>query len=492
MLLAKSYKTTSPLSITKSNVGIGGVVYAITSNTIYPTPSPSKIIVASASADGIDLSGVSTGNNVIYNRFTNFTIDRTVAPISTARGLSMFFSYGAIVEGVTVEDSAVGFYLHGVGSQGTGHFENCAVTWGYNGFTYSGLNLAGFEVDSIDGTASNSLRLRHDFVVNNPPNTGNVTYGMQAAGASTHDLFLDDFETAALNYGNWITSSSAVFTASSDIHIINSINDDCLTSCILVSGISGTVEIAGGWSFRNTASLPVIDIENSSHVEVSNQQIYFPSGTGAGILANNSGGIRIVGNDVIGVGPSAVSFNNTAASVISGNVFNGCTCTSIISLTGSVGNTVSGNSLQGTATNGIFIDAASAGIGGLETNTIGNPSLGVITNLINDANKNGTTVVEALKVGLAGSTINTILTGSATLTYTAIAAGTQQTQTLVITGALAANKGVTCVPQATLSSTNLIWNAFVLSANTVSVQITNIGGSPATPAAVAWGCSVIQ
>lgn len=111
------------------------------------------------------------------------------------------------------------------------------------------------------------------------------------------------------------------------------------------------------------------------------------------------------------------------------------------------------------------------------------------------ATLDGSTFNLASGVGLAvggGSTVNKILNGSATLTYTAIAAQTSQEKTLTITGASTTNFGVFCSPRATLGNANVSWSAWVSAADTVSVRVTNPTAASITPSAVAWGCTVNQ
>jgi hypothetical protein len=420
MLLGRSYKITSPISITKSNVGIGGVASFITSPTLYNLPiSSSVLVVANSTSDGVDIAGVSPSNTVVYNKLTNFTVNRTVAPISTARGVSVFYSYGLIVDGVTSQDSTADFYFHGVGSQGTGYIANSAATWGYQGFTESGLSMAGFEIDSINGESSNSFRLRHSFVANNPPNTGNTTYGFQTDGGATNDLMIDGLETAQVSYGDWINATSSTFGNSQDMHVINAINDGCIISCIYVDGVAGSLEVTGGWDFRASASTADIVVNNSNHVLISHLLIYFLSGSGGGILVNNSGSNRIIGNDFIGTGPD-ITFTLAFASSIIGNTMNGVSTTTAISVTNnSYSNVISDNSIQGTATNGILIDSSSVNTTGLATNSIGNiASLGTITNLIVDATGETQTPGHAMcwKTATQMGSCTTVVSSSGTCT----------------------------------------------------------------------------
>jgi hypothetical protein len=214
------------------------------------------------------------------------------------------------------------------------------------------------------------------------------------------DLHTDHFETATVNNGIFLQSSGG---PSTDIHIINSINDGCITTCIFIQGIAGSVEVSGGWDFRQSSTSPVIAISNSSHVDITNLQIFYPTGTGVGLSASASGGLRISHNDFISGSASAIFFTGTSASTVAGNVMNGITATNIISLVSSNGDVLGDNTINGTATCGISLDVNSNGIGGLETNQIGLTALGTITNPICNAGINPTTIATGLQAGLNGS-----------------------------------------------------------------------------------------
>jgi hypothetical protein len=86
-----------------------------------------------------------------------------------------------------------------------------------------------------------------------------------------------------------------------------------------------------------------------------------------------------------------------------------------------------------------------------------------------------------------------ILTGSGTLTYTAISTQTCQEQAITVTGASATAGAATASPNATLGSTNLSWSAWVSATNTVSVRVCNVATtSTITPSAVTWTAFVMQ
>src|SRR5206468_2184036 len=133
----------------------------------------------------------------------------------------------------------------------------------------------------------------------------------------------------------------------------------------------------------------------------------------------------------------------TSSSVISGNVMNGPNAwgTNVISLTtGSKGNVVSHNSIQGTATNGIFIGTDSISVSGLDTNQIGSiPSLGTITNFINDASQLGASTPESLVVG------NVNIPGSGGVQFPLLAGGGPECLQMDSTGHVTGT-GVPCPP----------------------------------------------
>lgn len=97
-----------------------------------------------------------------------------------------------------------------------------------------------------------------------------------------------------------------------------------------------------------------------------------------------------------------------------------------------------------------------------------------------------------IKIDLTnGGFIKSILPGSATLTYTAIAANTCQEQTITVTGSTS-GKPAFFSPAATLGNTNLSWSSWVSATNTVSVRVCNPTVGSITPSAVAWAGWVLQ
>jgi hypothetical protein len=400
LLQAKKYSIgTNTLSITASSVGITGVASGIPNSALYPTPTASQILSTSSTADILDVSGISISNHITYNKFTNFTLARNQAPGTNAAGLRLSFSYGAMIDGVVGEDSTACFVFKGVGAQGTGYIQNSACTWGYNGFTETSGSLAGFLIDSTSGVVSPSIRIRDSFVAANPALTGATTYGLESNGSALQDTMVDHLETATTNYGVFLQSSGG---ASTDIHLINGINDGCITTCIYIQGISGSAEVSGGWNFRASSSSPVIDIRNSANVNVNNLALFYPAGTGVGVSALTSGSLQVNHNNFVTGVASAIFFTNVSASTVTGNVENGITATNIFNLVNSVGNVISSNTINGTAACGIALDATSSGNAGLQTNQIGNPALGAIGTLVCNAGSNPLVAAQGLQAGLNG------------------------------------------------------------------------------------------
>jgi hypothetical protein len=120
------------------------------------------------------------------------------------------------------------------------------------------------------------------------------------------------------------------------------------------------------------------------------------------------GNEQIVANEIIGGTAGAIKLDTSPANVISGNIISGQNNwgTNIISLVNSsVYNTISNNVVNGTATNGIYADVTSTSNAGLETNSIGDPALGTITNFFNVSAGNFTPIYTGIRVGLGTVTM---------------------------------------------------------------------------------------
>lgn len=90
-----------------------------------------------------------------------------------------------------------------------------------------------------------------------------------------------------------------------------------------------------------------------------------------------------------------------------------------------------------------------------------------------------------------GSTINKVLLGTATLTYTAIAANTCQEQPFTLTGAL--TSGIASAsPTTNLGNVSLNFSARVSASDTLQVKVCNVTTGSLTPTAVSWNAMVTQ
>jgi hypothetical protein len=93
-------------------------------------------------------------------------------------------------------------------------------------------------------------------------------------------------------------------------------------------------------------------------------------------------------------------------------------------------------------------------------------------------------------LGPSSTPLKNVYHGSASLTYTSIAGGAVQDQTMTVTGAIVSGGTVACSPEATPGS--FVWSGWISAANTVSVRLANPGTVAATPIAVTWDCMVTQ
>lgn len=98
-----------------------------------------------------------------------------------------------------------------------------------------------------------------------------------------------------------------------------------------------------------------------------------------------------------------------------------------------------------------------------------------------EAGTENAAVMTALRVAQALGALRRAFTATASLTWGAIAAGASATQTVTVTGAVANDRVMLGLPAAGINA-GLISEAWVSSANTVTIRLTNITASPITPA----------
>lgn len=363
ILQSRGYKVTGPLSITKSNVGISGTAAG------YPYSAgaqvPSYLISTSSTADVVDVS------NTLWNKFENFAIDRSVVPGGTSAGLSFSNTCGVTVNQLQSNDSIRDIYVNGFASCGVGGFFSVSTGWAYTGLTYTGSSsVYGFYVN----TAAVNPSLRMSNVTSTIANASAIgtwtTYGFYTTGGLIQDYMVRNFETAYLSHGIYINGGGV---GSQDLHFDHPILDNCLVDCIYVTGttaaVAPSIQFDGGWAIgvsSNTGN--IIDIESSQGVIVTGMQVGSVSGATL-VYVNGSRGITVNNNLLLSAFATGIQLNNSTNSVVQGNFGSPTGATTILKLTGSTYNTISGNNFRGTATTGLSLDATSSNNNATDLNT---------------------------------------------------------------------------------------------------------------------------
>lgn len=393
--LGKGYKTTSALSITHSSVGLIGVGTSSTASVFATTPPSSQIVQTCASCDIVDIAGSnSTNGNLGYNQIRNLRLSRSVLPTGSAHGLSVTYAYGTIVDYVESEDSFYDFYFKGVGSGGVGYIENCQALWGDNGITETSGDYYGFTIDSAGGIGSPSLRIRN-VATTTGVTSGVQTIGIYATGSLLSDLHLIHPESYLLNYGIYLAATSGAFTSSSDIQIVDPINDSCSISCFYINAIAGTVSVTGGWDYCTGACTVAASITGSDYVTFTNH-VFYSLGSGQIFYALNDDYLSLTSSRLIGGTGAAVYYSGVVGGVISGNTILVGGSIDGIQVVNSSDLAISSNVLSSgtTLATGIAIDGSSHFITGIETNTCTN----LVTTCTSDAGGN---YIQKLEVAFA-------------------------------------------------------------------------------------------
>lgn len=392
-LAAKAYKITGALSITVNGVGICGSQIGETYN---PSALPASIIITtSATADVIQVSAA-------YGTFTNVGFFRSVPPTGgTTNGMKLVGFGEGLIDHVAVQDSNNCFHFtDGSGAAGIGVLQNSNCLIGYSVTETSGTYV-GFNIDSTDDNPNPSMRLRYTGFFVNPALSGTTSYGLYAHGTNIEDIITDNLEMGgAVNYCVAIvdTGSSTTY-ADSDIHIRNTICDQPVTTGFYVSGLTsgttaGNVEFAGGSIQSFVSGSKAFDFESSSGITMSHVSIG-GSQTTTG-LVHLSSNVALVGNLFFNVPGTAISGVGMTASSITGNTFLCASGTTAIALTStSANNAITGNSMNGTCTNGLSFDSTSANNTALSTNSYGSS----ITNQVINAGASNPVIIPPTNSG---------------------------------------------------------------------------------------------
>ena len=106
------------------------------------------------------------------------------------------------------------------------------------------------------------------------------------------------------------------------------------------------------------------------------------------------------------------------------------------------------------------------------------------------SDRNTTTDGTKLDGIAAGATVNTVLTGSAALDFASIATLASADLTITVTGAVVGDEVALGLPAA--PTAGIVFNAFVSSANTVTVRAHNYTGGSIDPASATYSARVFQ
>lgn len=416
------YCVNSALSIGKSAVGIHGSQYGFQAQGGYTEAlaGGSMIITTSASADIVDAAGADSTHLLQWNKFDYFSLTRGVTPSGTATGLSLSFVAGATVDHVIVADSMRGFYCQFCPANGSGIIQNSGVWWDFNGISESGLTMYGFYLDG-SSFAENSIRLQNLIEDNGNGATSNTTYGIYEIGA-LNDVKITDNETENLSYGMYADHTVDGSISSSDISWINPLMNDCVVSCLYVTGLDlngdPSMKIIGAWTSTSGSGTPHnVDIINSGGVQVIGGHFTQHDFTNATIGINISGGRNnsLIGNWLNNTSDGCmITISGSNDNLVTGNhihIENGAFAATVVDvcLTGSSSlNAFSGNLLDGFALQGMNFGGSTANntldnTNNIDPTNIATPIVDTGTNNRN-LSVNALTANSMIDLGLTAST----------------------------------------------------------------------------------------
>jgi hypothetical protein len=354
-LLAGTYKTSAAITITTTGTILVGQEFpTITGNGFTIISS------TSTTADVITVNGTGTNCNtgaIAWPTVRNLAVTRSVTASGSAKGIDIYDACWARVEDVESDDSVIGIYVYNAADTYLNNLQIGAMTG--TGTKY------GVVIDSSSSGANNSTWLNRVAVTG----SGGATTGVYLHGDCIGDTFIDSLQSSGIAYGAQITSTyHGSSYCNGDVILTRPVLDGVLTAGIVVTNVYGTgiasVKISGAHIVSAAASVIGVDVENSSGVLVTNSEIT-NSGQAAnkGIYVNgaNSQNNVFSGNTIFGES-TGIGLNSTANNVVSANAISAdsaYTTGTAIAATSATYNTITGNSLQGTITNGITLDSGS-------------------------------------------------------------------------------------------------------------------------------------
>lgn len=369
-LLAKGYGMGSTtVTWTSNNTSIVGVG-AGRSSEGGTTSSPSFVTNSSASADFIDIGGVTP---IQYDTFKGWGVESQIARTGNSAGISVTNCYGCTGDQLFSSGSQRPFYFTGTPAYGIGMWKNLHASWGFSDACYSSATTPyGFYVDGATDALSSMRGMQ--WTVSDACTTPKST-GLYLFDAT--DFSLDGIETAATNYG--IQTSGAM----SDTSVTEATLDQLQCSGILTNSVNGgsslsTVGIGIKEIEGSGTTCPAIDLESSQGVSIygasKGGRITGLWGLETGLInggfGNSISGMTAAGGYAGGSG-NCWKLNSTNSNVLANNK---CTIAGGgfgVNLVSGTYNAISGNSFPNSTggCTGLEADAASSHNHYLNTNT---------------------------------------------------------------------------------------------------------------------------
>lgn len=349
------YNFTTGLAITRGQIGIQGVQGRDAYNGSAGFDAHvSAIIQNSALGVMVSAIGGSTSATLEANTFKHFALIRTIQPTGTsaiaATGLYLQFTGSTAVEDVWSDDNLDGFYLNSVSGHGTGYLTSTGCQTSLIGIDsyVSGQNINCYDLDSSNGFAENTIFINRGTLA--VQGTSACSTGVISTGWNIHGTHINDIDLLyPASAGGVCKGVSAVYSGSggadeeADIHIVQPVLEADVSS-VYISGLS------------NIAGFPSISIDSGYLTAVAS------SGTKI-VDCENSKGVQITGNMLIGAGGSAIGVyeNGCSGSIVSANKFTNTMFTGLIFI-GTTDSTVVGNSFSLTTTSSTNVSLTSTSV----------------------------------------------------------------------------------------------------------------------------------
>jgi hypothetical protein len=253
------------------------------------------------------------GARVFLSRvvFSHVTVTRSLPPAAPASGvggpsgLRLQFVQNIHVEDVWSIENTNGFYVNGVVFSA---FDRCFASRVSSGPTAGNDYFAGFLLDARARIGMNT-GLASLYIRNKCGAHGGVhaspTYGVRTVGGCT-DVFIDAFETAAIEHGLWFDGESDVAYPSENLRVSNCVLDQVKTGIAIRRGNAATnITLINNYCAPSAAG---------GSIAVLVQQTP---------LSGLGGAVSLVGNELIGSGGETIGLmvDGSSGVIASGNLY---------------------------------------------------------------------------------------------------------------------------------------------------------------------------